>query len=78
MAINNRSLAALSEAGMRPTNVTTVSKGEAEALEPGSTGDRLAQVPTPLGESLPSPNIAVTPSQEDLTVLRVISIPEEC
>jgi hypothetical protein len=31
-----------------------------------------------LSDSYILSNLAVTPSQEDVTVLRVISIPEEC
>lgn len=70
VTINNRGLAALSEAGMSPTNLTTIGKSQVSA----SVLARLGEVPTALGETLPSPNIAVTPSMSDWTVLRMISI----
>jgi hypothetical protein len=70
VTINNRSLAALSEAGIRPTNVTVIDKG----LVPLEILNRLREVPTALGEALPSPNIAVTPSMTDWTIIRTISV----
>lgn len=71
VTINNRGLAALSEAGFQPTNLSVISK---ELVAPNVIA-RLRQVPTALGESLPSPNIAVTQSIRDWTVLRTIAIP---
>ena len=71
VTVNNRGLAALSEAGLAPTNLTIVSK---EALSPGVLA-RLGEVPNALGTGLPSRSIAVTPSMSDWTVLRTISVP---
>jgi hypothetical protein len=70
---NNRSLAVLSLAGKRPTNVLIL-ENEAEVRAAIARGDadpdlleRLGE-PTPYGDRLPSPRIAVTPSQRDWTV----------
>ena len=70
VTVNNRGLAALSEAGLRPTNMTVIGKSDV----PLSVMRRLLETPTALGEGLPSPSIAVTPSMSDWSVSRVISI----
>jgi hypothetical protein len=64
---NNRSLTALSLAGMRPTNINIIDAGP-KLLR------RLEEI-GPLGDRLPSTRIAVTPSQKDLTVLDIGHIP---
>jgi len=56
VTINNRGLAALSEAGMYPTNLTVIDKSQVEDY----VIDQLGEIPTVLGEFFPSPNIAVT------------------
>lgn len=71
VTVNNRGLAALSEGGLRPTNLSVVSKESVSR----NVLRRLNETPTALGEGLPSPNIAITPSRSDWTVLRMISIP---
>lgn len=67
VAANNRSLAALSEAGLSPTK-TTVIQPTASLLR------RLREAPILSNATLPSSKIAVTPSQSNLTVLRVIEL----
>ncbi|HEU5109387.1 MAG TPA: hypothetical protein VFT95_12670, partial [Micromonosporaceae bacterium] len=67
---NNRGLTALSKAGMRPTNVTVKPKSQM----PKEVLDRLKER-TPLGDTLPSNRIAITPSQRDWTILDVVSTP---
>jgi RHS repeat-associated protein len=71
VTVNNRGLAALSDAGFRPTNLTIVDKGSLSA----DVLARLDEVPSALGSTLPWPSIAVTPSRLDWTVLRTISVP---
>lgn len=68
VSTNNRSLAALSDAGMTPTNVKVVQPTRNELA-------RLKEAPIIADAPLPGNRIPVTPSQEDLTVLRVISTP---
>lgn len=65
---NTRSLATLSLAGMRPTNINILDSVPADVLA------RLAEAPL-VGGPLPSPVVAVTPSMRDLTILDIISIP---
>jgi hypothetical protein len=70
---NNRSLAVLSLAGLRPTNLLVLNTQEQidEAIRNGTADpdllDRL-QEETPLQDTLPSVRIAVTPSQYDWTI----------
>jgi hypothetical protein len=69
VSANTRSLAALSEAGLKPTNV--------KIIEP--TPDllsRLRETPIIPDAPVPGPRVPVTPSQSDLTVLRVIELPK--
>jgi RHS repeat-associated protein len=86
---NNRSLAVLSLAGLRPTNLRILNTPEeiARAIQDGSVDrdllDRLSEG-NPLEDTLPSVRIPVTPSQTDLTIdysdpqrPGVIYIPEE-
>ena len=64
---NNRSVTALSMAGLRPTNVRIVDPTEVLL-------NRLAEV-GPLGDTLPSSRIAITPSQSDWTILNIVRTP---
>jgi len=64
---NNRSLTALSLAGMKPTNINIVPATRK------LTG-RLREE-TPLGDVLPSNRIAITPSQSDWTIIDTVHIP---
>jgi hypothetical protein len=70
VAVNNRSLAALSLAKMRPTNVNIVDP-------PSSIRKRLRE-PAIVSDRLPSRSVAVTPSQRDLRVGDIISTPGGC
>jgi RHS repeat-associated protein len=68
VARNNRSLAALSLAGLRPVNVRIL-----ESV-PQRIRARLDEV-SPLGDTLPARRIAVTPSQRNLRVLDIVNLP---
>jgi hypothetical protein len=68
VAENNRSLAALSLAGLRPTNINILDSAPQDVI------DRLTE-PALVGDSLPSTMTAVTPSMTDLRVGDIISIP---
>lgn len=69
MSENTRSLAKLSLAGLRPTNINILDSVPQEVLA------RLGDEPL-VGGPLPSPVTAVTPTIRDLRVLDIISIPE--
>jgi len=64
---NNRSLTALSLAGLKPTNINIVESTT-------KLRNRLLEQ-TPLGDILPSTRIAITPSQKDWTILDIVNIP---
>jgi RHS repeat-associated protein len=64
---NNRSLTALSMAGMRPTILNMI-------VPPAKVLARLEEV-GPLGDRLPATRIAITPSQEDLRILDIVNLP---
>ena len=68
VAENNRSLAALSLAGLEPTNINILDN------VPGDVLARLGEEPLVSGE-LPSSMTAVTPSQEDLRIGDIIQTP---
>ncbi|SKC08460.1 hypothetical protein SAMN05660880_04113 [Luteibacter sp. 22Crub2.1] len=68
VSANTRSLSALSEAGMQPTNVTII--GPSRALL-----RRLREEPIVSNAPLPGPRVPVTPSQQNLQVIRIIQIP---
>jgi hypothetical protein len=72
VTVNNRGLAALSDAGFRPTNLSIVDR----STLPDSVLERLLEIPTALGGGLPSPSIAVTKSMVDWKVIRTITIAE--
>jgi hypothetical protein len=69
VTMNNRSLAALSEAGLRPSNVNVIPRRSV----PDEVLDRLLEAPL-VGGPLPSPHIAVTRTFDDKSVLRVVTI----
>jgi RHS repeat-associated protein len=69
IAINNRSLAALSLANRKPTVII-------ERLPTTIHLLRLGEVPTPLGDMLPARRIAVTLSQQNLAVRDEVYLPE--
>jgi hypothetical protein len=69
VSANTRSLAALSEAGLKPTKIKIID----------ATPDLLARLrETPLAPNcpLPGPRVPVTPSQSDLTILQIIELPQ--
>jgi RHS repeat-associated protein len=66
---NNRGLAALSKAGLRPTNVVVRQPTPAELA-------RLREPGLFKGQTLPGASIAVTPGQRDLSILEIIALPE--
>ena len=68
VSANTRSLAALSEAGMYPTNIQVIQPTQQLLL-------RLTETPLIPNAPLPGPFVPVTPSQSNLQILRVISIP---
>jgi hypothetical protein len=68
VSVNTRSLAALSEAGLRPTHVTIIKPKQYHVR-------RLDEIPIIPHAPLPGPRVPVTPSQSDLTVLRIIELP---
>lgn len=68
VSTNSRSLAALSEAGLSPTNVQVVEPTRAHLA-------RLRETPIISDAPLPGNRVPVTPSQNDLTVLKVIETP---
>lgn len=68
VSANTRSLSALSEAGMQPTNVSIINPSR-------SLLRRLREEPIISHAPLPGPRVPVTPSQQNLQVLRVIQIP---
>ncbi|HEY4867306.1 MAG TPA: RHS repeat-associated core domain-containing protein, partial [Candidatus Dormibacteraeota bacterium] len=68
VAENNRSLAALSLAGLKPTNINILDSASRDTL------GRLGQDAL-VGDGLPSRMTAVTPSQEDLRVGDIIHLP---
>lgn len=68
VSTNTRSLAALSEAGIRPTNVKVVEPTRSHLR-------RLDETPIIPNADLPATRVPVTPSHGDHTVLRVIEIP---
>jgi hypothetical protein len=68
VSANTRSLAALSEAGLAPTNV--------EIIEPTQKFlDRLDETPLIPDAPLPGPLLPLTQSLTDLTINRVVQIP---
>ena len=75
IAINDRSLAALSLAGLRPTNTVRVQPTPSEQARLGESISVPANYGVP-GNLIqpPSEYTAVTPSQSDLTVLDVIKV----
>jgi RHS repeat-associated protein len=68
VSANTRSLSALSEAGLRPTNITRINPSR-ELLR------RLREKPLIPNAPLPGPRVPVTPSQRDLRIRRIIEIP---
>ncbi len=68
VSTNTRSLAALSEAGVTPTNVTIVNPTRSHLR-------RLDETPILPNADLPGTRVPVTPTHKDHTVLRVIEIP---
>ncbi|TDD35529.1 RHS repeat protein [Actinomadura sp. KC06] len=68
VAENNRSLTALSMAGMQPTNIRVMDRVPQHVL------DRLNETPVSGPPRLPSTRVAITPSQSDDTVLREVRI----
>jgi hypothetical protein len=68
VSANTRSLAALSEAGLRPTKIRIISPTRQLRL-------RLQESPLIPNAPLPGPSVPVTPSMSDLTILRVITTP---
>jgi hypothetical protein len=62
VALSNRTLAALSEAGLKPRLVIMTTPTQRQI-------DRLGESPIFAGQTLPGPRIAVTPSQSNLTVM---------
>jgi RHS repeat-associated protein len=67
VTLNNRSLAALGEARIRPTRV--------EIVEPTLRQRRRLLEPPIIDSPIPGPLIPMTPSQSDLTILHVIEAP---
>ena len=67
ITINNRTLAALSEASLKPTRINIVTATRNELL-------RLTERPI-INSPIPGPSIPVTRTISDPTVLRVITIP---
>lgn len=67
ISINNRTLAALSQAGLRPTIVNLTTPTKAELL-------RLMEEPI-IDSPIPGPRIPVTPNQSDLNVMWVVETP---
>jgi hypothetical protein len=65
ISINNRTLAALSEAGMRPSIINIVSPTRNQLL-------RLTEAPI-INSPIPGPLIPVTPSQRDLDIMYIIA-----
>ncbi|MGQ5525605.1 pre-toxin TG domain-containing protein [Chitinimonas sp. PSY-7] len=68
VSANTRSLSALSEAGLQPTNVNIIQPSRALLR-------RLQETPLLPNAPLPGPRVPVTPNQSDLTILRVIETP---
>jgi hypothetical protein len=68
VSANTRSLSALSEAGLQPTQVNIIQPSRQLLL-------RLRETPLLPDAPLPGPRVPVTPSQSDLTILRVIEVP---
>jgi hypothetical protein len=68
VSANTRSLAALSEAGLSPTVIREI-QPTAKLL------GRLRQSPIIPNASLPGSRVPVTPSQSNLTILRIIELP---
>jgi RHS repeat-associated protein len=79
---NNRSLTVLSMAGKHPTNLRIIESNSElqQAIRDGDVDhdvlDRLRES-TPLGDVLPANRIAITPSQEDWTVKKIVYLPGE-
>ncbi len=71
ITVNNRSLAALSKAGMLPTNVEVLSQDQV----PKNVLRRLNQEPIDRSYRILGSRIPVTPSIKDLTVLEWIELP---
>jgi hypothetical protein len=67
IAINNRGLAALSLAGLKPTRTQ-------ERIPSANELRRLKERPV-AGGVLPSRSIAVTPSQSNHQILRIVTLP---
>jgi hypothetical protein len=65
---NTRGLTVLSMAGMRPTNIRMIEMTRKHRKRLNET--------SALGDQLPSTRIAITPSQGDHTVRRVVHIPD--
>jgi hypothetical protein len=68
VSANTRSLSALSEAGLEPTKINLIKPSRALLR-------RLGEDPLLPNAPLPGPRVPVTPTQNDLTILRVIEIP---
>ncbi|MCP4600756.1 MAG: hypothetical protein GY847_09525 [Proteobacteria bacterium] len=68
VSANTRSLSALSEAGLRPTNITIIEPSP-QLLR------RLQETPIIPNAPLPGPHVPVTPTRRNLTVLRIIELP---
>jgi len=68
VSANTRSLSALSEAGLEPTKINLIEPSR-------SLLRRLGEDPLMPNAPLPGPRVPVTPTQNDLTILRVIEIP---
>jgi len=71
ITVNNRSLAALSKAGLLPTNVKVLTEDQV----PKSVIVRLKQEPIENSYKIPGSCIPVTPSIKDLTVIEWIELP---
>jgi hypothetical protein len=69
VAANTRTLSALSEAGLIPTKINIVEPSR-------NILRRLRELPILADSTLPGRSVPVTPTQNDLTILRVINIPE--
>jgi hypothetical protein len=69
VSANTRSLAALSGAGLKPTIVNIINPTQ-DLL------DRLAETPLIPDAPLPGPNVPMTPSKTDLTIIGVFELPD--
>lgn len=71
IAINNRGLAALSEAGLKPTVLRRVPIDEV----PPSVLERLTEPPIVRGQTIPGPMIPVTKDKAGKVIDRIITLP---